>query len=275
MRLLTQNMNIHHFVGHSYPNREARVNGLLAHVDEFDVVMLQELFKFHVPGGAVGEWRDRVVARWPHHHQASHAPPHWFQQDTGLLILSKHPIVSSKTIFFKERSVAEMVSLKGALMTKLRLSDEGPHLVVITAHLDAHSLDIRLAQLKQIMTELVHKELAEDEEARIVLGGDLNIDSIHHAEAWEATKGILHPLESAMDKGAYRGPEGGRPYPVTHHKWDVCLDHIFVHGVAVDADSLQLHKWPAVFATPPPPTADDTEPVLVSDHYGASLTFVP
>jgi endonuclease/exonuclease/phosphatase family metal-dependent hydrolase len=50
-----------------------------------------------------------------------------------------------------------MVSLKGALMTKLRLSDEGPHLVVITAHLDAHSLDIRLAQLKQIMTELVHK----------------------------------------------------------------------------------------------------------------------
>ncbi|ELR19761.1 endonuclease/exonuclease/phosphatase family protein [Acanthamoeba castellanii str. Neff] len=229
VRLLTQNMNIHHFVGHSYPNREARVNGLLAHVDEFDVVMLQELFKFH----------------------ASHAPPHWFQQDTGLLILSKHPIVSSKTIFFKERSVAEMVSLKGALMTKLRLSDEGPHLVVITAHLDAHSLDIRLAQLKQIMTELVHKELAEDEEARIVLGGDLNIDSIHHAEAWEAAKGILHPLESAVDKGAYRGPEGGRPYPVTHHKWDVCLDHIFVHGVAVDANSLQLHKWPAVFATPP------------------------
>ncbi len=117
------------------------------------------------------------------------------------------------------------------------------------------------------------QELAEDEETRIVLGGDLNIDSIHHVEAWEAAKGILHPLESVMDKGAYRVPEGGRPYPVTHHKWDVCLDHIFVHGVAVDTDSLQLHKWPAVFATPPP-TAD-TEPVLVSDHYGASFTFVP
>jgi hypothetical protein len=118
------------------------------------------------------------------------------------------------------------------------------------------------------------QELAEDEETRIVLGGDLNIDSIHHAEAWEAAKGILHPLESAMDKGAYRVPEGGRPYPVTHHKWDVCLDHIFMHGVAADNDSLQLHKWPAVFATPPP-TADDTEPVLISDHYGASFTFVP
>lgn len=27
VRLLTQNMNIHHFVGHSYHNRQARVNG--------------------------------------------------------------------------------------------------------------------------------------------------------------------------------------------------------------------------------------------------------
>jgi hypothetical protein len=118
------------------------------------------------------------------------------------------------------------------------------------------------------------QELEEDEEARIVLGGDLNIDSIHNEEAWAAAKAILNPLKSAMEEGAYRHGEDERPYPVTHHKWDVCLDHVFVHGVAVDPDSLQVEQWPAIPAVPVASATPD-ERVLVSDHYGVSLTFVP
>jgi hypothetical protein len=64
-------------------------------VEEYDVVMLQELFKLHLPWGAVGEWRDRVVGGWPHHHQASHAPPRWFQQDTGTRMHAQ-PLVAGR-----------------------------------------------------------------------------------------------------------------------------------------------------------------------------------
>jgi len=281
VRVLTQNMNIHHFVAHSYPNRGARMRGLLAQVDAFDVVLLQELFTLHLPWGtAGGSWRDKVVACWPHGFSASCASPSsWFTQDAGLLILSKYPIVESKTLPFKHYSLQEVVCRKGALMAKIKVSNHEPsrHLIAITAHLDAHSAEVRLLQLTQIMEELVNQELEQDPEAQIILGGDLNIDSIGHQEAWKAAKDILYPLKNAFDEqaatsgGTNKTARDHEIFPITHTKVPQCLDHIFSHGTTLVSDSLVVEKYSA--PEQQDPENDSEQAHLISDHYGISVSF--
>lgn len=58
--------------------------------------------------------------------------------------------------------------------------------------------------------------------------------------------------------------------PYTHDIYrEVCLDHIFYHGVEVIPESLQLEIWPAK----PASTSSSGKQELISDHYGISGIF--
>jgi hypothetical protein len=76
--ILTQNMNVHYFVPHSYNYRDSRVKVLVSILDGFDIICLQEIFTFNLFGVGT-ELRSEILKGWPHHSALSKSAP-WLQQ---------------------------------------------------------------------------------------------------------------------------------------------------------------------------------------------------
>jgi endonuclease/exonuclease/phosphatase family metal-dependent hydrolase len=196
LKILSQNMNVHHFVAHSYYSREDRIAGMLKIIPEFDIVCLQEIFTFNLFGYGL-DYRERIISTWNSHHAVSETAP-WLQQgklsdillcvqppDTGLMILSKHKILSTKTVFYDDRNPLEYFSKKGMINVSSLLNlnqqggliakiDTGNSVVnVVTTHLDAHVPEVRVRQLTQLMQVL--KDTIDLEKEKIILLGDINI----------------------------------------------------------------------------------------------------
>lgn len=81
---------------------------------DFDLVCLQEIFTFNL-FGVGAELRSEILKNWPHHSAVSKSAP-FLQQDTGLMILSKYPIVEQDTLFYKDRNPKEIFSKKGTVL---------------------------------------------------------------------------------------------------------------------------------------------------------------
>lgn len=80
-KILSQNMNIHHFVAHSYFARDERLDGLIKILPLFDIIALQEIFTFNLFG--VGAYyREKIIQFWTDqglHYAFSETAP-WLQQ---------------------------------------------------------------------------------------------------------------------------------------------------------------------------------------------------
>jgi len=274
--------NIHHFVYHSYANRESRVKGLTSILENFDVIALQEVFILNTPLlGPIGTFgRQTILENWKYHSAVPHSPP-YFQQDSGLMILSKYPILKTWSIAFTNRGVTEIVNQKGALMAAIQVGDKTVH--VINTHLDAKSAEIRALQINQICVEFLGKQLRlqgsgielnveEKQETKTqtdvacVLVGDLNSNAMFQGNSdstpvteslseFSHVSDMLLPLKDARFEGAIS-------YERTHALYNVCLDHVFVHKVNVDYSTFKTEKSWA-----------DGNGVSISDHYGVSFNF--
>uniref|UniRef100_A0A6B2LFQ4 Endonuclease/exonuclease/phosphatase domain-containing protein n=1 Tax=Arcella intermedia TaxID=1963864 RepID=A0A6B2LFQ4_9EUKA len=227
--MLTQNMNIHHFVYHSYANRESRIKGLLAVLEDFDIVALQEVFVFNTPlMGNVGTFgRQSILDHWKHHYAVPPSPP-LLQQDSGLMILSKYPILQTWSLSFDHRGPTEYLSQKGALMAKIEVGDKKVN--VITTHLDARSAAVRALQVDQIVDQFLHKTLGlgdgETEEGCILVG-DLNSNPMksgysaaisYFADSQDEFVKVSQKLDPLKEVRS----QGGIPYERTM-AFNVCL----------------------------------------------------
>jgi len=254
-KLLTQNMNIHHFVPHSYNARESRVDGLLKILHQFDLIALQEVFTFNSVLGSTGTAsREKIVKGWGHNVAGSDSPP-WLQQDSGLLILSKFKIEESKSIAFSDRNPKEYFSQKGALRVKIRLNAE-QCLYIITTHMDAHQQDCREQQLDQLVNELITPILGTKDP--IVVLGDFNIDASGKRDKKEFQTLVqkLQPLKEVREIASL-------PASSTYTDGFICLDHVFIHNVTFDHKSYTVNQdW------------KDVDGNLISDHYGISLDVI-
>jgi len=158
---------------------------------------LQEVFTFNL-FGIGSDFRSKIIDAWGSFYAVSDSAP-WLQQDTGLLILSKHKIISSKTIFYDARNPKEYFSKKGALIVKI---DTGNFpLNVITTHLDAHEADVRTLQLTQLMTVL--KSSLDFEKDKTILLGDINIDAGNEGRKEEFVNllELLNPFQDVRKMG--------------------------------------------------------------------------
>jgi len=282
VRMLTQNMNIHHFVYHSYANRESRVKGLPSILENYDVIALQEVFILNTPLlGPIGTFgRQTILENWKYHSAVPHSPP-YFQQDSGLMILSKYPILKTWSIAFTNRGATEIVNQKGALMAEIQVGDKTVH--VINTHLDAKSAEIRALQINQLCAEFLGKQLRlqgsgtelnveEKQETKTqsdvacILVGDLNSNAMFKGNSdskpvTESPSEFLHVSEMLLPLKDARF-EGAISYERTHALYNVCLDHVFVHKVNVDYSTFKTEKsW------------TDGNGVSISDHYGVSFNF--
>lgn len=94
LKILTHNMQCHYFT--RSPNKWERMQKFLEYVEEYDILLLQELFTVSFFGYVVTTLKDWIIQEAKSKGFLHHAVPSTsqFGQDSGLLILSKFPITT-------------------------------------------------------------------------------------------------------------------------------------------------------------------------------------
>eukprot|EP01128_Nolandella_sp_AFSM9_P003357 TRINITY_DN1437_c0_g1_i2.p1 TRINITY_DN1437_c0_g1~~TRINITY_DN1437_c0_g1_i2.p1 ORF type:complete len:301 (+),score=67.68 TRINITY_DN1437_c0_g1_i2:69-971(+) len=257
VKILSQNMNSHYYVTHAYYKREERINGLIEHLNDYDVVGLQEMFTLNTYFNVAGEeLRTRVTNAWKHKHVVVSDPAPVFQQDCGLVILSKYPIVDSQTLFYAKRSPTEVFSWKGALWAKIALPN-GQFLEIINTHLDAHTAYMRKTQIAELSQVFIQAK-GELQNRQVLAMGDWNVSSVNTDKSLTQE---YRDLVSTLKLTALRDKYYIAHEP-TYFRRPFCLDHFFF--------SSRLNVLPQTFAKL---RLKSSQQVDISDHNGITVTI--
>jgi endonuclease/exonuclease/phosphatase family metal-dependent hydrolase len=192
------------------PGRYARIERELERLDP-DVVLLQEAWtaKARKSAPANGHW---CVARA--------AWQHTFFQQSGLMTLSRFPIIGGQFYPFSRAAFPDRFVNKGVLKTTVRLAN-GQVLNIWNVHLqDGGSAAIRASQVGQLVARV---KAAEDGQLADIVAGDFNCtpDSPLYRELSDAFGPSAQDLSGKSPFVTFDGLSGkGGPRET--------LDHIFI-----------------------------------------------
>lgn len=154
---------------------------LLDKIEKYDVVCLDEAFQFG--STIVSEFVEAVQQRGFKYIVSSKNPPLTTRQviDSGLLLLSKYPILETDTIRYTDGCGFDSFSAKGSVYAKIKISAK-EHIHVFATHLQAsyeagptsEDVGIRCRQFDQL-SEFMDAKVT-DAAPTFVLG-DLNVNS--------------------------------------------------------------------------------------------------
>jgi endonuclease/exonuclease/phosphatase family metal-dependent hydrolase len=256
VNFLSQNMWLTNYAKVQPPFKKERAMAFITeHAPKFDVICLQEVFKLgrnvsYSPllnlynsfingiksnttlkdnNTMVDQFLMAAKINFPY--IAESRPPTTFFQDSGLLILSKHKILKSEFVPFKNTSWSDyMCADKGVLYAQIEI-EVGHVAHFITTHLDAHSSEVRYQQVQEIGTCVQRwvkdraSEIEREFDELIVICGDFNIDSRSYNSAYSEMMKIFNHY-SFVDIFSY-GNDGGM-HPCTYQGL-ATLDHILVN----------------------------------------------
>ncbi|KAI9142005.1 Endonuclease/exonuclease/phosphatase [Paraphysoderma sedebokerense] len=147
--------------------------------------------------------------------------------DSGLLILSRYPIVEMNNVMYDAGSTVDKLAAKGATYARIQLSSTR-HLHLFNTHLQAsysttpsisdHSVVTRIAQLTQCIdfmkTSLsTHIDSIRSGRDVVIFAGDLNING--QQEDQEEYKRLFHMLgRIRIDAPSRMTNESGKPTPL-------------------------------------------------------------
>jgi endonuclease/exonuclease/phosphatase family metal-dependent hydrolase len=202
-------------------HKELRLSQFEKHINDFDVIALQEMF-------ALGSSRqDRFIAAARkygfNYYCRSIAPPFFSLKfvDGGLLILSKYPIVEKDGHIFTQGNQIDYYAAKQVIYTKLLLNEksDGDHdyLHLFTTHMQASYYEnddklnaindqARMSQAKE-MVDFVQKKI-ENSPYPALLTGDFNINArrnrnngVESSEEYVAMMDYIHSVFSGSHFG--------------------------------------------------------------------------
>jgi len=248
--LLTQNLWLHYLT--RAPNKDHRITHFLKNLGKlnFDVVVLQEVFVLNLFGYSVGDdLREQIIheakAHGYMHHTKGDTPPSVFGQTSGLLILSKHPILQG--VERRWYKLSDFGTGKGFLHAIIRVHNEDVH--IFNVHLDAHYPETRQEQVRELCTKFLPSL-----NNKIIVAGDFNI-ATQDVQEYE---NMLQVVAACGLRDVYE--ESAAKAMFTHRKG--CIDHILV-SPNIEVLEKELTDW------------RDADGAPVSDHCGvcAQLRF--
>ena len=235
--------------------RFEEISKALAELDA-DIILLQEVYR--------KEHCERIVRElgYPYAVQTRDA----FPMRSGLMILSKHPILEGGYIPFKTKLIEDRIADKGMLVA--RIATPLGEVAIVNVHPTAGGRQhpehptvnrIRSAQLRQAMDVL--EQMSANTSMRI-MGGDFNAGPEASTENFEEI--LREGYEDTVKQGTMRFTwDPANPLnahgPHAHCPPQRC-DHVFVQGQQVRATSKIVLTDPVV----PVPQGSCT----LSDHYG-------
>jgi endonuclease/exonuclease/phosphatase family metal-dependent hydrolase len=154
------------------------------HLDDFDVLSLQEMFS------TFSFRRNELVLaaqKQGFSYVASSPPPSTlsFQCfDAGLLILSRYPLEDVQFTEFDHSCHSDSLANKGALRASVRFGPNpqdtirlfNTHLQASYSHKDVSATTVALLQLRQVF-DLIRNDISRSRHEAVLLAGDLNLDA--------------------------------------------------------------------------------------------------
>uniref|UniRef100_K3XBZ0 sphingomyelin phosphodiesterase n=1 Tax=Globisporangium ultimum (strain ATCC 200006 / CBS 805.95 / DAOM BR144) TaxID=431595 RepID=K3XBZ0_GLOUD len=163
--------------------KDLRISLLLRKIQDFDIVILQEMFEVGVRQKRFLRDAERLGF---HYHCGSVWPSltDRYLIDGGLLILSRFPIVERDQHAYTVGSGSDGICSKGVLYARVQLSsDLADSLHVFTTHTQAgdriKEYKIRAAQLQE-MHKFIKRTIRDDQDAPVLITGDFNLDARHN-----------------------------------------------------------------------------------------------
>jgi sphingomyelin phosphodiesterase len=151
-------------------------------ISDFDIACLNEAF--HFGSSVVRDFVSLVHRHGFHYVVSSHPVPLLSSQviDSGLLIISKYPIVATDSVRYDDGTSYDALCAKGSVYAKVQIG-AGSFVHVFATHLQAsygavtaRDFEVRVRQSTMLHDFIVRSTRGED--WPIFLLGDMNIDSI-------------------------------------------------------------------------------------------------
>jgi len=247
--ILTYNLWLHYLP--NSPNKDHRIKHFLKNISKYnyDVLALQEVFVMNIFGYTLGiDIREQLIKESKNYgyeyHLMGDTPPTIFGQTSGLLILSKYPILKgAERRWYK---VSDFGTAKGFLHAIIQIGGEEVH--VFNVHLDAHYPETRSMQLYELCTKFL-PHLSN----KIVIAGDFNVSTQDIKEYAD----MIRIISSYGLRDAYDSIEG---CSISTHNKKGCIDHILI------SSNIELHFKDLV-------DFRDSEGERISDHSGVSANL--
>lgn len=165
------------FNGDAKDERLYKIGTLLK---KYDIAMFQELFNFNF-GIAKNRTIEMIKIAKENglKYYAYYKPTTFSLVDSGLLIVSRYPIVKSQLFPYNSSTGFDKFSEKGVLYAKIKINDY--FINVFNTHTQAgNSLEETIIRWKQIrsMIKIINNIVTNSE--TIIFGGDFNIDAINN-----------------------------------------------------------------------------------------------
>ncbi len=116
--------------------------------------------------------------------------------NSGLLILSKYPVMESEAFCFSKRSGSDIFANKGVLYAKILIGEKDQYVHVFNTHLQSHDYPKARAHQRQELFEFVTNIVGQDKDyiRPVIIAGDFNIRSGPH-DLW--LESFLKPSDKA------------------------------------------------------------------------------
>lgn len=217
--------------------KDERLDEFIKELPKFDVVALQEIFRFAT--NRQSRLIKEAASAGLRYHTA--APMHFI--DGGLLILSRFPILSSSFKPFSRGVYADRFCQKGVLQATIRLEENGS-LEIFCTHLQSSpssqcsvaDMQIRKEQLL-VLYEAASAARELNPDHTLIIMGDLNIDATKKYSDWKSLEALfigdwVHANSAA---GATYGVQAREP-EVSHNNLvdrkdqesDQAIDHVLI-----------------------------------------------
>ena len=117
------------------------------------------------------------------------------RQDSGLIILSKYPIIEGSAMTYSSSSGSDRLANKGVVYARIQISSsEGDYIHVFNTHIQAHDYgETRLAQISEL-SDFIYEIIKSDKDyiRPILIVGDFNV-AAEKPDNWIELADIIPP----------------------------------------------------------------------------------
>lgn len=164
---------------------------------DYDVIVFQEAFdrkaRYHLS--------KEMRSSYPYQEGPANAKPSWFRMNSGVWIVSKHPMKFIDEIDYDRAVGVDKVARKGALLVEI--NKNGKTYQIAGTHMQAGNSakknEVRISQLLQLKEKLLEKY--QKEQVPQIICGDFNIpksDNKHYKLITESLDVTDGPYESSL-----------------------------------------------------------------------------
>jgi endonuclease/exonuclease/phosphatase family metal-dependent hydrolase len=215
-------------------SRASRISPLL---QDYDLVILNEAFTY----------KSQLLSKTTYPHRVTLKRKSWFDfLDSGLILLSAHPIIKTEWEHYRTRRKWDRLASKGIIFCRIKLPD-GEELDVYGTHMQAgysdSEQDSRDQQARQL-ADFISRHSGE-EGRRIVVAGDMNMGPARNADLQGYSVHYSSLLDAKRRVGTYEVLKKiANVRDVVSPGWEQDINRFLVRGIEkVEVEYLDKTKY--------------------------------